>query len=426
MKMLSRLIQEYFSLEDKIEIKNVVMDSRKIEENSLFFAIQGGNQYVEEALAKGASLVVADAYPKDHSRVIKVENTIFTMQQLAQEYRKKLGLKVLAITGSNGKTTTKDICHSILSKKYQAKKTLGNYNNHIGLPFTILNLEEGDEFAVLELGMSSLGEIDLLGKISAPDYAIITNIGDSHLEFLKTRENVFKAKTELLSYVEAKNVITNGDDIFLKKVVAEHIGYDKENEHQIQGYQKEKEKTSFVLDGKEYHISLEGKHNVMNAAMAIVFAKKIGMMEEEIQKNIQQIELSPMRFQRILRGKTEYINDAYNASPISMAAALNSFEEITHPCKIVVLGDMLELGEEKICFHKQILEKAMKMNFSKIMIYGTLMEKAWESLGEEGKRIEYYSSKEEIKKEIQSISEKIVLLKGSRGMKLEEIIEGEK
>ena len=188
-------IREQLNL-DKIE--NVIMDSRKVQKGDLFFAINNGNQYINEVLEKGASVVVADNYLGDDKRVFKVPNTVEFMHKLAKEYRKALGLKVIAITGSNGKTTTKDMIYSVLSRKYITKKTEGNYNNHIGLPFTILQLKEKDEIVVLEMGMSGFGEIDLLSSIAKPNIGVITNIGDSHLEFLKTRENVFKAKTCLL------------------------------------------------------------------------------------------------------------------------------------------------------------------------------------------------------------------------------------
>lgn len=425
MKLLSKLMQACFPEIGFVEIKNVVMDSRKIEKNSLFLAIQGGNQYVEEALQMGASLVIADDYHGSHDKVCKVENTIHCIQELARAYRQALPTILIAITGSNGKTTTKDISYTILSKICTSKKTLGNYNNHIGLPFTILNLDVEDRFAVLELGMSSFGEIDLLGKIAAPNYAIITNIGDSHLEFLRTRENVFKAKTELLKYINSENVITSGDDVFLKNIEASHVGYEEGNEYQIQAYQKKGEKTSFMLAGTTYEIPLEGKHNVMNAAMAIILAKKLGVTEKDIQKSLQEIEISPMRFQRIVRGKTKYINDAYNANPVSMMAALDSLDEISEPYKIAVLGDMLELGEKKVQFHRDVLKKAIKTNITEILVYGPLMREALESFKEGKEKIQAFASKGEIQQYIKQFPEKLVLLKGSRGMKLEEIIEGE-
>ena len=212
MKILTEILQQKYNLLNLKEIANVVMDSRKVKENSLFFAINNGNNYIDEVLEKGATLVIADNYLGSDKRVIKVEDTIVAMQELARDYRMALKLVIIGITGSNGKTTTKDMVYSVLSQKYRCKKTEGNYNNHIGLPFTILQLEDGDEIAVLEMGMSGFGEIDKLCEISSPDYGIITNIGDSHLEFLKTRENVFKAKGEMIKYISEENLIVYGDD----------------------------------------------------------------------------------------------------------------------------------------------------------------------------------------------------------------------
>ena len=424
MELLCRILQKKFLHLKGFSIQNVVMDSRKVVSGSLFFAMQNGNQYVQEALDKGASLVIADQYFGNHEKVIQVENTILFMQELAAEYRKCLKTKIIAITGSNGKTTTKDIVYAILSKTFPTKKTLGNYNNHIGLPFTILTLEEKDEFAVLEMGMSSFGEIDILGRIARPDYGIITNIGDSHLEFLKTRENVFKAKTELLPYLPQGHFITSGDDVFLKDVSGVHVGYEKGNDYRISSYQKKERKTSFQICGRDYEICLEGKHNVMNTAMGIALAEMIGMKPEEIQRNLSQITLSPMRFERSEYQGTEYINDAYNASPISMFAALDSLEEMEGEDKFAVLGDMLELGEREIAFHKEVIQRAMSCHLQAVLLYGTRMKQALHELSFH-ERVYHFDSKEAIREYLRKFSKKTVLIKASRGMKLEEIIEEE-
>ena len=270
---LNELIFEEFS--KKVQIKNVVMDSRKVIEGSLFFAINNGNSYVKGVLDKGASLVIADNTDIKDKRVIKVTDTIATMQDLATKYRNKLDIQVVGITGSNGKTTTKDIVYSLLSVKAKTLKTEGNYNNHIGLPYTLLNVTDEEKFVVLEMGMSSLGEIRRLGEISSPNYAIITNIGDSHIEFLKTRDNVFKAKTELLEFVDKENTFVCGDDEYLGKLDVNKIGFNGNNTHKIESYEFSNKGSKFILDGKEYEMSLLGKHNISNTAIAIELAKKI-------------------------------------------------------------------------------------------------------------------------------------------------------
>lgn len=413
-------IKEQLNL-DKIE--HIVMDSRKVQKGDLFFAINNGNKYIDEVLEKGASIVIADNYLGNDKRVFKVSNTVEFMQKFAKEYRKALGLKVIAITGSNGKTTTKDMIYSVLSRKYVTKKTEGNYNNHIGLPFTILQLEEKDEIVVLEMGMSDFGEINLLSSIAKPDIGVITNIGDSHLEFLKTRENVFKAKTEILNYVSSENTYIIGDDPYLKNVSGNKIGFNRDNNFVIENFIDNNEGMSFLIENNKYILNLNGKHNALNAGMAIVIGKRFNLTSEEIKEGLINLHLTPMRFQKIEKEGVIYINDAYNASPISMEYSLNTFDKLYNNMKkILVLGDMLELGEREIEFHREIVEKALLIKSDKIYLYGERMKKAYE-LMEKNDKIRCFNNKEDIVKLIDNETEEVaVLLKGSRGMRLEEII----
>ena len=422
---LNELLFEEFS--KKVQIKNVVMDSRKVTEGSLFFAINNGNSYVKDVLDKGVSLVIADNTDVKDERIVKVSNTITTMQDLATKYRKKLDIQVIGITGSNGKTTTKDIVYSLLSAKAKTLKTEGNYNNHIGLPYTLLNVTDEEKFVVLEMGMSSLGEIKRLGEISSPDYAIITNIGDSHIEFLKTRDNVFKAKTELLEFVNKENTFVCGDDEYLAKLDVNRIGFNDNNTHKIESYEFSDKGSKFVLDGKEYKISLLGKHNISNTAIAIELAKKIGLTDEEIQSGLKEIKISNMRFQEIKIGEDIYINDAYNASPTSMKAAIDTLNEIYNDkYKIAILGDMLELGENEVDYHIDVLNYLLDKKIKLIYLYGERMKKAYDifmkSKSEEY-RFWYYPTKEGIVESLKNIRmEKVILLKASRGTALEDII----
>ncbi|VTX68755.1 D-glycero-beta-D-manno-heptose-1,7-bisphosphate 7-phosphatase [Fusobacterium nucleatum] len=422
---LNELIFEEFS--KKVQIKNVVMDSRKVIEGSLFFAINNGNSYVKDVLDKGASLVIADNTDIKDKRVIKVTDTIATMQDLATKYRNKLDIQVVGITGSNGKTTTKDIVYSLLSVKAKTLKTEGNYNNHIGLPYTLLNVTDEEKFVVLEMGMSSLGEIRRLGEISSPDYAIITNIGDSHIEFLKTRDNVFKAKTELLEFVDKENTFVCGDDEYLGKLDVNKVGFNENNTYKIESYEFSNKGSKFILDGKEYEMSLLGKHNISNTAIAIELAKKIGLTDEEIQKGLKEIKISNMRFQEIKIGNDIYINDAYNASPMSMKAAIDTLNEIYNDkYKIAILGDMLELGENKVDYHMDVLNYLLDKKIKLIYLYGERMKKAYDIFMKnksEEYRFWYYPTKEGIVESLKNIKmDKVILLKASRGIKLEEII----
>ena len=422
---LNELLFEEFS--KKVQIKNVVMDSRKVTEGSLFFAINNGNSYVKDVLDKGASLVIADNTDVEDERIVKVSDTVATMQDLATKYRKKLDIQVIGITGSNGKTTTKDIVYSLLSAKAKTLKTEGNYNNHIGLPYTLLNVTDEERFVVLEMGMSSLGEIRRLGEISSPDYAIITNIGDSHIEFLKTRDNVFKAKTELLEFVNKENTFVCGDDEYLAKLDVNRIGFDDSNTHRIESYEFSDKGSKFVLDGKEYEMSLLGKHNISNTAIAIELAKKIGLTDEEIQSGLKEIKISNMRFQEIKIGEDIYINDAYNASPTSMKAAIDTLNEIYNDkYKIAILGDMLELGENEVDYHIDVLNYLLNKNIKLIYLYGERMKKAYDifmKTKSEEYRFWYYPDKEGIVESLKNIKmEKVILLKASRGTALEDII----
>ncbi len=422
---LNELLFEEFS--KKVQIKNVVMDSRKVTEGSLFFAINNGNSYVKDVLDKGASLVIADNTDVVDERIVKVSDTVATMQDLATKYRNKLDIQVIGITGSNGKTSTKDIVYSLLSKKAKTLKTEGNYNNHIGLPYTLLNVTDEEKFVVLEMGMSSLGEIRRLGEISNPDYAIITNIGDSHIEFLKTRDNVFKAKTELLEFVDKEDTFVCGDDVYLAKLDVNKIGFNEENNYRIESYEFSDKGSKFTLDGKEYQMSLLGKHNISNTAIAIELAKKIGLSEEEIEEGLKDIKISGMRFQEIRVGEDIYINDAYNASPTSMKAAIDTLNEIYNDkYKIAILGDMLELGEDEVKYHVEVLNYLLDKKIKLIYLYGERMKKAYDIFMKnksEEHRFCHYSTKEEIVESLKSIKmEKVILLKASRGTALEDII----
>lgn len=427
MKILFNILDEIFGIKrlvEKNEIGHTNMDSRKVQKGDLFFAINNGNSYIDDVLEKGAALVIADNYNGNDKRVIKVGNTIKCMQKLAEKYRKALDIKIIAITGSNGKTTTKDIIYSVLSQKYVTAKTMGNLNNHIGVPFTILQLDEKCEVAVLELGMSNFGEIDLLSSIVKPDIGVITNIGDSHLEFLKTRENVFKAKTELVNYVSDGNLIVFGDDPFLRNLNGIKVGYGDNNNYQIKNFTDSDKGLSFELEQEKYSIVLNGKHNCVNAAMAVVIGKKMEVSYKEIEKGLKNLELTPMRFQKIEKENIIYINDAYNASPISVSFSLETFDKLYNDTlKIVVLGDMLELGEKEIEYHKDIIEKALTVNSDKIYLYGERMKKALEIVKSNKEKVIHFTNKEDIKNLLEKEQKKTaVLLKGSRGMKLEEII----
>ena len=460
----SEVFQNFFNKEkiSDLEINNVSINSKELGENDVFVAIRGGNSFVNEALEKGALAVYdSEAVKIDEkyaNRAFFVKDSVEFLQNFAREWRKNLDIKVIGITGSNGKTTVKDMIYHLLSQKYKGKKTEGNYNNHIGLPFTLLRAEKDDEFIILEMGMSGFGEIDLLGQIALPDINVITNIGESHLEFLKTKENVFLAKTEIIPYIKSTLVI-NGDDEYLKNVKAENVEVVRALNL---GNNEFREKTSDFYYGdvhfnesgthfflkyfgkicqstieKNYKTNVLGEHNVLNLVMAIAVAKQFGMEDKIIGEAIKNIELTGMRFQIIENGNTTYINDAYNASPMSMKKSLETFSLIfNNRLKIMVLGDMLELGESELEIHRDLFDTIKNTNFDKLYLFGERMKSLFEKIKEnmdngnlenenlKDKEFEYFDEKNKIKDRIREISEgKAVLLKASRGMKLEEIIE---
>ncbi len=441
----------------RLNIDKVVMNSKNIEKGDLFVAIRGGNNFVNEALSKGAYAVYdndgIEVDPDNEDKAFLVEDTVLFIQEFAKKWRENLNLKVIGITGSNGKTSVKDMVYHLLKIKYTGKKTEGNYNNHIGLPFTLLCSEPEDEFIILEMGMSDFNEIDLLGRISSPDISIITNIGESHLEFLKTKENVFKAKTEIIPHTK-EMLIINGDDEYLKNIENAQVNIVRVLKKKEKGISQmdsdfyygdiefDEEGTDFSLQyhdkicqnlvKRNYRTNILGIHNVLNLVLSIAVAKQFSIEDSLIEKAIMNIIMTDMRFQKIEKGKTIYINDAYNASPMSMRKSLETFSELYNDReKIVVLGDMLELGEQEKKFHEDLYDILTGTVTRKIYLYGPRMRNLYEKLQEnrnieelKNKEIEYFADKEGIKKELGKIGKrKVVLIKASRGMKLEEVIE---
>lgn len=419
------------------KVNDIHIDSRKVRENDIFIAIRKGNQYVEEVLSKGATLAFYDdkKIKINNERAIYVKDSVEFLQKIAHEYRKKLDVKVIGITGSEGKTSTKDIVYSILSTQYKGKKTQGNYNNHLGLPLTLLQLEEDDKFIALEMGMSNLGEIDLLSKIAEPDYAVITNIGDSHLEFLKNRENVFKAKTEILEYVEPKNRILFGDDIFFKGIEGVKVGKGKNNDYQILNFNQDENGSSFEISIKnkeknkkiQIESKLFGEYNSVNVTLALAISRKFEITVKNIKLACKNLELTKQRFEKLdYNGKT-FINDAYNASPVAMEVAIKTFDSVyKNSYKVLVLGDMLELGENSQKYHEGLEKVLMDVEFEELYLVGKeikcLFDKVKKTLKLENKTCEYYENIELAKSRITEIKdEAYVFLKASNGISLNKI-----
>ncbi|MGG0789544.1 UDP-N-acetylmuramoyl-tripeptide--D-alanyl-D-alanine ligase [Peribacillus simplex] len=429
-------------------INGVTIDSRTVKEGCLFIPLKGGqvdgHQYVKQALAQGAaaSFWQRDVpNPPNDLPIIIVENTEKALQQLARSYRQQLNIKVIGITGSNGKTTTKDMTAALLATTYKVHKTIGNFNNHLGLPLTVLSMEEDTEAAVLEMGMSSRGEIEFLSKMAKPDVAIITNIGESHLLDLGSREEIANAKLEIVEgLAKDGTLIYHGDEPLLRNRIKDFpdlnvisFGRTEQNDLYPQTISQGADSTEFTIASGEkeinYEIPVLGNHNVLNALAAILVAKEFNVDDSSIRKGLSTIQLTNMRMELVEGAKGQkIINDAYNASPTSVKAAVELVEGLSgFEKKILVLGDMLELGPQEKDFHLKIGELISNERIDKIFTFGPLAEfiakGASKSFSSE--QVRPFQDKQELIKELKSTTQAndIILVKASRGMKLEEVVQ---
>lgn len=436
-------------------IKGVSKDSRHID-GELFIPIVGenfdGHQYIEQAIANGAKATLWNKrvpIPEHlkHIPFLLVRDTVAALQKLATSYRTELFTRIVAITGSNGKTTTKDMTAAILSSQYKVSKTIGNLNNHIGLPLTILSLEEETDIAVLEMGMSGFGEIELLTKIASPDIAIITNIGDAHMEQLGSREGIAKAKVEILQGLDDDGVfIYNSDEPLIEQAVKEALlpyqfkqvsfGFNGSPMWKAEHLAITPFDATFTVlhENKassigELTIPITGKHNVGNALAAIAVARLFGISAEQIKDGFKQLEVSAMRAHpsKAKCGAT-IINDAYNANPTAMKVAIQAISEYSgYNRKWVVLGDMLELGEHEHQLHAEVGAYAVDAGVDVVIGFGPRSIHLIEEVNRLSTTIiaKHFATKDElfafVLKEIKA--DDIVLVKGSRGMKMEEVVE---
>ncbi|WP_053366473.1 UDP-N-acetylmuramoyl-tripeptide--D-alanyl-D-alanine ligase [Bacillus sp. FJAT-27245] len=428
-------------------IEGVSIDSRTVKEGNLFVPIvreKDGHNFVYEAIRKGA---VASLWDKNHQNppddipLIYVDNTLTALQSLASAYRKQLSIKIIGITGSNGKTTTKDMVNSIASTSYKVHKTKGNLNSQIGLPLTILEILETDEIVVLEMGMSERGQIQRLAKIAEPDIAVITMIGLSHIATLGSREEIANAKSEIIEGLKDGGVlIYNGDEPLLQNIVSQKnkenlrfisFGENDTNDLYPGRFSGESDGLKFTLNNNHtitYTLPLIGKHNIFNAIASIAVAKQLNITEENIEKGLKNINITGMRMEKLKssRGFT-VINDAWNSSPTSVKAAIETFQELSgYRKKILVLGDMLELGELEEEYHKEIGRLVNPNKIDVVFTYGTLASlissEAEKILGKG--RTENFTDKGKLINRINNIllPNDIILIKGSRGTAMDEVV----
>lgn len=427
-------------------IYHVSINSRNIKKNSLFIAIKGerfdGHDFINEVVKRGASAIVINEkkFKKINDLeipVITVKDTTLALGEIAKLWRAKLKTKIIGITGSAGKTTTKEILAALLSEKFKVNKTVANNNNHIGVPLTILSTNEKHQVLVAELGTNHFGEIPYSAVIASPDLALITNIGDSHLEYLKNRNGVFKEKSALFNETLKRTgkVFINNDDKILKefgKTVKGKVtfalkekadykaiikGYDKFAKPQIEIGNKKK---SFVAT-----LPLSGEKNVLNFTAAFAIASELGLTNSQIQKAVKKIKSYNKRLE-IKNYKTfTLIDDTYNANPDSMKSALEILDKIeSRKKKIAVLGDMFELGSESKLKHIALASFINKTNVDEVYSIGKMMKLMNQKLNEKIKVQKHFADREMLKRFLKSldINNSAILIKGSRGMKMEEFV----
>lgn len=428
-------------------VTGVSIDTRTIAKGDLFIPFRGesvnGHKYVEQAFEKGASATLwlkDEPNPPKDKPVLFVEDAELALQEMARAYRKSHQAKFIGVTGSNGKTSSKDILASMLAPFYKVQKTIGNFNNQLGLPITILNLDEDTEIAVLEMGMSGFGEIEFLTKMAKPHYAVITNIGEAHMQDLGSREGIAKAKFEIILGLDEEGILFyDGDESLLQNLVKNEIqltskafGFNNANDLMATSIETTEKGSRFTVSGVvngEFFIPVLGKHQVKNSLIAILLGKMLGLTEEKIREGLSQVSLTDMRMQLVPTEKgILFINDAYNAAPTSMTAAIQFVQSTSlREDKWLVLGDMLELGDNEKQFHEQIANVIAEKEISRICLFGPRMKWLYEQLKQKfasDNLIHTENNYDEIVKYINAhANEKtLILLKGSRGMKLETLL----
>lgn len=413
-----------------LEHPQICTDTRKINKDCIFFALKGdnfnGNTYAAEALRKGAAYAVVDEgqYAISDSYVL-VEDTLQSLQKLGTYHRNFSNAKVIALTGSNGKTTTKELINAVLSKKYRTIATIGNLNNHIGVPLTLLSITKDTEIAIVEMGANHQKEIESLCKIVRPDFGYITNFGKAHLEGFGGEEGVIKGKSELYEFLTAndKSIFMNADDRIQFEKLEGHI-----KKFGFSSDKKEFYRISFVSANPFVKIAVEnrtitsqliGSYNFTNCAAAIVMGKYFTVPLEDIKNAIENYVSKNNRSQLLEKNGYHIILDAYNANPTSMSAALENFYGMDAASKIAILGDMFELGETAAIEHQAIAELAASMHFQDVFLIGENFHKTDRKL----KKFDTFEAFSEYLAANPIEQRSTVLIKGSRGMALERILE---
>ena len=408
----------------------ICTDTRKITTGCLFFALKGphfnGNEFAKEALKKGASYAVVDdeLYAID-DKYILVKDALTTLQELARFHRKELKCKVLGITGSNGKTTSKELCLQVLKKKYKTLATFGNLNNHIGVPLSILSIGTDTEIAIIEMGANHINEIEFLCGIAQPDYGVITNVGKAHLEGFGSLEGVLQAKTELYRYLATKDApvfVKDNDYVLIDKIPKECpiIRYGElKNSNYIIKSNGAQPFVKVLLNETQIQSQLIGDYNFDNIALSIAIGMEFGLETIDIKEAIESYVASNNRSQIIKTNTNTILLDAYNSNPMSLEKAIQNLENIKHENKVMILGDMFELGEETNIEHQKIIDQCLKSGVSNVFLVGKIFNAInntkYTSFDNTTDLVELLKT--------QVIEDAFILIKGSRGMKLEQLVD---
>ena len=432
---------------------SITTDTRKITPGALFVALKGerfnGEDFAAKAVEMGAAgVLVSSAYAGlvdlPATIIQAAGDTQLAYQQLAGFWRQKFQIPVIAITGSNGKTTTKDMTASVLSAKFPVLKTQANFNNEIGLPYTLLQLNEMHQAAVVEIGMRGLHQISALAPFAAPSIGIVTNVGETHIELLGSIENIAKAKSELVEAIPAGGtVILNNDNPYtaaMKDKAAEGVrivtfGIDNDSDIKADELVSNDNSTTFKCRlGREGQvcqltIPMLGRHNVANALAAAAAGYCLGLSCEEIARGLSELNMTGMRFECRQMGEYNIINDAYNASPMSMKAALATLHELTaakHQRSVAVLGDMLELGHVAVSAHRRVGQQAAEAGVACLVALGDMGREIAAGAKEAGmKQVFACDTHQQAADQLKKLLKPgdTILFKGSRGMAMEKIID---
>jgi UDP-N-acetylmuramoyl-tripeptide--D-alanyl-D-alanine ligase len=417
-----------------LEANCVTTDTRKITPGCIFFALKGekfdGNVFASEALAKGAKYSIIDnPVYNGGEQTLLVDDVLKTMQGLALLHRENLNIPVIGITGTNGKTTTKELINAVLSRKFKTTATAGNFNNHIGVPLTILSVNRNTEIAIVEMGANHEGEIAALCMIARPEFGIITNIGKAHLEGFGSFEGVIRAKSELLKFINESGgqLFINSDNELLMRLSENisRITYGAKSGAWCHGWPEVANPFARLQwDGPDGLLAVEsklvGSYNFENMMAAICIGQYFGVRSHDISDAITAYKPSNNRSQIIDTGKNKVIMDGYNANPTSMKAAILNFRNINSPSKMVILGDMFELGVESTKEHSEIVRIVDVSSFAKVLLVGPRFGSA--SLPA---HFLAFNSATEVNAWLKKnhIEGHTILVKGSRGMHLEDIME---